>query len=276
MAASSVQSLLSSLALRPAKALGQNFLCDGNMAKVSVAMAQLRAGDRVVEIGPGLGALTEQLLAAGTEVHAVEIDGRLWTFLEKSLAPRFPGKFFLMRGDAVEFPFGDLCSSAPDAVVSNLPYAITGPWLDALLRLPLPSGITLLLQLEAIERLSAPIHSRRRCAMGVRMEAAFRIRATRKVPPQCFFPRPAVQSAIVHFRRLDSPHTFSGEALAVMRHCFQMRRKQVGTSCRAIGDEPLRALADRWLTDHGAAINPKCRPEDLTLGQWLRLEELRS
>ena len=144
-----IVAILQSLSIRPAKDLGQNFLCDGNIAKKSVAMAQLKPGDVVVEIGTGLGALTEQLLGAGAEVHGVELDGRLFEFLQNGLGKQFPKKLSLLHGDAVDNPRGDLVTDDKTTyvVVANLPYAITSIWLNEILELPLPRSMVLLTQL---------------------------------------------------------------------------------------------------------------------------------
>ncbi|MDR2668254.1 MAG: 16S rRNA (adenine(1518)-N(6)/adenine(1519)-N(6))-dimethyltransferase RsmA [Puniceicoccales bacterium] len=274
MARKDIQEILAALSVRPAKDLGQNFLCDGNVAKKSVSMAQVVPGELVVEIGPGLGALTEQLLATGAEVHAVELDGRLCEFLRNGLVKRFPGKFFLLHGDAVAFPRGDVAAEDKTtyAVVANLPYAITSPWLDAILKLPLPKSMVLLTQLESAERLLAPPRSRRRGAIGVRIGAAFRMISMHKIPPQCFHPRPKVQSALVHMQLLDEPLVFSQKPLAIMRHCFQFRRKQLATSCRAIENHGEKLLAERWL--HLGTVDPHLRPEDLELSHWRSLQQL--
>ncbi|MDR2664003.1 MAG: 16S rRNA (adenine(1518)-N(6)/adenine(1519)-N(6))-dimethyltransferase RsmA [Puniceicoccales bacterium] len=270
-----VADLLRSLAVRPSKALGQNFLVDGAVARRSVAA--VGPGDRVVEIGPGLGALTERLLETGAEVHAIELDWRLFAFLRAGLAERFPGKLFLIQGDAVKLPRADLSEGdrEPYAVVANLPYAITSPWLDALLQQPLPQSMVLLVQLEAADRILAPECSRDRGAIAVRVGSAFQCVELHQIAPSCFYPRPRVRSALLRLCRRPDPVLFSSPARRILRHCFHVRRKQLRTSVAAIGDPALRPLAERWLAElQGAGVDPLARPEDLSVDNWRRLEEI--
>ncbi|MDR0678639.1 MAG: 16S rRNA (adenine(1518)-N(6)/adenine(1519)-N(6))-dimethyltransferase RsmA [Puniceicoccales bacterium] len=273
----SVADLLQSLNIRPSKALGQNFLVDGAVARRSVALAAVGSGDRVVEVGPGLGTLTEQLLAAGAEVHAIELDWRLFAFLSANLLERFSHKFFLVQGDAVKMPRADLSEGdrKPYHVVANLPYAITTPWLDVLLQLPLPESMVLLLQREAVERILAPEHSKERGAITVRIAGAFQCARLHPVAPSCFHPRPRVRSAFLQLRRRPNPVLFSPPSCQILRHCFQMRRKQLRRSVATIGDPGLRTLAQRWLTTlNGNGVNSSIRPEDLAMEHWSTLEQL--
>jgi 16S rRNA (adenine1518-N6/adenine1519-N6)-dimethyltransferase len=275
MAAFSVSRLLQSLAIRPAKKLGQNFLCDANIARKSVNLLAIGAGDRVVEIGPGLGALTEQLLLAGAEVHAIELDRRLFDFLRVGLVKQFPGKISLLCGDAVALPRADLPTGdrGPYHVAANLPYAITSPWFDALLQLPLPKSMVLLLQREAVERLLTPEHSRRRGSIGIRAGAAFQMGPLHPVSPSCFYPQPHVESALITLRLRENPLIFPPKACAVMRHCFQRRRKQLRVAIGSIGQPDTRRLAERWLDALGAAgADSRARPEELSSAGWQLLE----
>src|SRR5687768_3824720 len=101
---SATRDLLASLGHQPKRFLGQNFLVDGNIVRKSLELAEIKAGDVVVEIGPGLGTLTTALLEAGASVWAVEKDRTLHAHLEEMLRPRFPKTFHLLEGDAVEHP----------------------------------------------------------------------------------------------------------------------------------------------------------------------------
>src|SRR5208283_5099915 len=135
------RALLDQLGHRPKRFLGQNFLVDGNIVRKSLELGQVAPGDAVVEIGPGLGTLTGALLEAGAEVWAIERDKTLCAHLAADLAPRFPKTLHLAEGDAVEIPLAGLpAEQAPGCkVVANLPYAISSPWMDAVLSGPLPS-----------------------------------------------------------------------------------------------------------------------------------------
>jgi 16S rRNA (adenine1518-N6/adenine1519-N6)-dimethyltransferase len=228
-----------------------------------------------VEVGPGLGALTGRLLRSGAEVHAVELDGRLVARLVEKFQNEFPGKFFLLHGDAVTFPRADLAASdgGDFKIVANLPYAISTPWLAAVLEGPLPVSMTLLLQRETAERLWAPERSRQRSAMGLRLASAFEPRATMPVPPRCFLPPPRVESLLVHVRRRDRPFLFSPSACAILRHCFNYRRKQLKGTLSGLPD-PLRHQAWEWFEGLcGRGTDPRARAEELPLADWQRLDD---
>ena len=148
------RALLERLGHRPRHTLGQNFLVDGNIVRKSLELARVGPGDRVVEIGPGLGTLTAALLAAGAEVWAVERDAALHRHLAASLAPEFPGRLHLIEGDAMDLPLAGL-EAGEFKIVANLPYAIATPWLDAVLEGALPQRMVLMLQREAAQRYTA-------------------------------------------------------------------------------------------------------------------------
>ena len=142
---------------RPKKKLGQNFLTDGNIVHKSIAMADLPAGIPVVEIGPGLGTLTQQLLLKKHQVCAVEIDENLFENLQKSFDSFIQNKELnLLKGDAVKKPLAQLPEGVKDfAVVANLPYAISSPWMESLLHTQrIPIRMVLMLQKEAVQRMN--------------------------------------------------------------------------------------------------------------------------
>ncbi|MFP6892543.1 MAG: rRNA adenine N-6-methyltransferase family protein, partial [Opitutales bacterium] len=135
------RALLDKLGHRPQKKLGQNFLIDGNLVRKSLEMADLPAGSTVVEIGPGLGSLTGALLDGGHKVYAVELDPALTSHLQETFAEQIEqARLNLVEADAVQTPIGKLPEETDDFhIVANLPYAISSPWLEAVLasgRLP--------------------------------------------------------------------------------------------------------------------------------------------
>ena len=127
---SGTREILARLGHTPKRFLGQNFLVDGNIVRKSLELAEISEGDTAVEIGPGLGTLTEALLEAGADVWAVERDRTLFEHLGATLAPRFPQSLHLIEGDAVELPLAGLPAARADAckIVANLPYAISTPY----------------------------------------------------------------------------------------------------------------------------------------------------
>ena len=153
---SATRDLLGQLGHFPKRALGQNFLVDGNIVLKSLELAGVRAGDTVVEVGPGLGTLTTAILETGADLWAVEFDRHLHAYLESTLLPRFPKTFHLLEGDAVDHPLAalpaDKAAGSGFKIVANLPYAISTPWMDAVFSGPLPTNLVLMLQQEAPHR----------------------------------------------------------------------------------------------------------------------------
>jgi 16S rRNA (adenine1518-N6/adenine1519-N6)-dimethyltransferase len=287
--------LLASLGHTPKRFLGQNFLVDGNIVHKSLELAQVVPGDTVVEIGPGLGTLTTALLEAGADVWAVEKDRTLHAHLTETLVPRFPNTFRLTEGDAVELPLAGWTLMEPGRprpaaltaerdegvasplseaehpalkIVANLPYAISTPWLDAVLSGPLPARLVLMLQLEAAQRYAAVPGTKQFSAISIALQSAYEIAPGHTVAAACFHPRPDVDSHLLHLVRRPAPFVFAPETKALMRACFQQRRKQLGA-----------LLRDR-LPDGGAAwfaalapagLGPRSRPEEVPAALWQRL-----
>lgn len=265
--------VLASLGHQPKRFLGQNFLVDGNIVRKSLELAGVAAGDAVVEVGPGLGTLTSALLEAGAEVWAVEKDRTLHAHLTAQLVPRFPERFHLLEGDAVEHPLAALpvARSGAFKVVANLPYAIATPWLDAVLAGPLPSHLVLMLQQEAAQRYAAQPGSKSFGAISIFLQAAYDVLPGHKVAAACFHPRPDVESHLLDLVRKPAPFVFSPASKAVIRACFQQRRKQLGALLRA--RLPERAAEWRELLRE-AGLTEQIRPEAVPVAWWIRFSAL--
>ncbi len=270
--------LLAHLGHAPKQFLGQNFLVDGNIVRKSLELAEIAAGDTVVEVGPGLGTLTTALLAAGAHVWAVEKDRALHAHLETSLAPRFPDHFHLLEGDAIEQPLAGLPAGTSVAatalpafkVVANLPYAIATPWLDAVLSGPLPARLVLMLQQEASQRYAAQSGTKSFGAISIFLQAAYLIAPGHKVAAPCFFPRPDVESHLIHLVRLRAPYTFTAPMKALIRSCFQQRRKQIGALLRARLGESRPDWPDLL---RQVNISAQARPEAISVEAWIQLAQ---
>jgi 16S rRNA (adenine1518-N6/adenine1519-N6)-dimethyltransferase len=262
--------LLAQLGHQPKRFLGQNFLVDGNIVRKSLELAEITAGDTVVEVGPGLGTLTTALLEAGVDLWAVEKDRTLHGHLETTLHARFPQTFHLLEGDAVEFPRAALPEERAAAgfkVVANLPYAIATPWLDEILSGPLPTRLVLMLQQEAAQRYSAQPGSKSFGAISIFLQAAYDNAPGHKVAAACFFPRPDVESHLLHLIRKPVPFVFSTASKAVIRSCFQQRRKQIGSLLRSRLPEAEQIRARELLAQHG--LSEQARPEDIPVSWWV-------
>ena len=265
--------LLARLGHVPKRFLGQNFLVDGNIVRKSIELARVSPGDAVVEVGPGLGTLTGALLDAGAEVWAVEMDRTLHAHLEEGLAAAHPASLHLIEGDAVELPLAGMPADRAPAskVVANLPYAISTPWMDAVLSGPLPSRMVLMLQREAADRYAASPGTRNYGAISIFLQAAYDTAPGHRVSPGCFHPRPDVDSFLLHLVRKPSPFTFSPAMKAIVRRCFQQRRKQAGAVLREIlpgKDRPWREL----LAAEGFPYT--VRAEAIPVTVWIKLASL--
>jgi len=248
------------------KALGQHFLIDPNIVRKIVAAADVRGDETVLEIGPGLGALTRPLCEAAKRVIAVEIDGRLVAHLQQTLhdCPNLD----LRHGDALEVCFDDLPERM--VVVANLPYYISSPLLFALFeQYRRWDRMVVMLQREVARRLVAAPGTRDYGILSVltryRTEAAVAFH----VSPNCFRPRPDVGSTVVTFTSRERPAAdVADEALfvRVVRAAFAHRRKTLLNSLR---DEGFTRDTVAVLRETG--IEPSRRAETLALEELTRL-----
>jgi 16S rRNA (adenine1518-N6/adenine1519-N6)-dimethyltransferase len=259
---------LQSLAHKPKKSLGQNFLIDKNILRKALDWANLKAGEDIVEIGPGLGVLTEALLDSGANVRAVECDPVLYGDLLRQLQPKWPNNLHLLQGDAVKWPRAGFTGPSYK-VVANLPYAISTPWLERILRGPLPESMTLLLQKETAQRFMAT-HGVKMGAISICLGGAFQAIHSHHVAPACFFPRPNVDSTLVHWERKPTPFIFSDRIHALIRFLFNHRRKQLRGVIQRMEIGPDREILSQWLQTLGG---PALRAEEVTQPQWQSLED---
>ena len=261
---SRVREILASLDLRPSKRLGQNFLCDGNW--IRKAVAALPPDIPLVEIGPGLGALTGEALRRGHAVHAVESDDRLCRHLRDTLAG---ADFHLSKGDAVEQPLAGFDPGGfPFALLANPPFAITSPWFDALLRAgrPLPDPLALILQKEGVERAAAAPGSKAYGPTAIRLALAYEFESSAPLPGSAFHPQPGVDSVFAIWRKRSSPRLLPPDQSVLLRALFGNRRKMLRQGLRKhLPPEDI----DRWrqvLTRNGR--DETARPEELPPELW--------
>jgi 16S rRNA (adenine1518-N6/adenine1519-N6)-dimethyltransferase len=268
-----VRATLRAAGLRARHALSQNFLADADVLDSILAEASPRPGDRVLEIGPGLGLLTGALLAAGASVTAVEIDRGLATFLRDRLAPALDdGRLTLIEGDALDLDLVHIVP-APYDVVANLPYHITSPILHALLgAAPRPTRLVLMVQREVAERIAAPPGKMSYLSVFVQYHA--RVRIAFRVPADAFEPEPAVESAVIVVEPFDvddrlSPDDEDG-LWRLVQAAFRERRKMVhNVLARQLPVDAARVEAALA----AAGIAPDRRPQTLAVGEWLVLRE---
>lgn len=256
--------------MAPHKRLGQNFLIDANIARKSLELASIQTGDRIVEIGPGLGALTRLLLEAGCDVHAIEKDKGLYGFLKETIGKDHLQRLHLRLGDALEFPLASLEHPDPGAkIVANLPYAISTPWLDAVLSQSLVSRMVLMLQAETARRFTAEPGSGNYGPISIFLNAAYDLEAQHRVSPHCFYPPPEVGSTLLSLKRKGNPVSFPADCKAGIRRIFRQRRKQISSLVSKAG---LPGYFKSWLEQLiREGLAPTARPESIPPEQWQRL-----
>jgi 16S rRNA (adenine1518-N6/adenine1519-N6)-dimethyltransferase len=269
---SQVRALLAELGIQPSSALGQNFLIDRNILDIMLDVAALKPQDCVLEIGPGLGTLTETLVDRCGRVIAVEKDRRLYEFLSDRFKEQ--KNLELICGDFLEIDDASFCRLGIDKVVANLPYSVASRILVDLARSARPpSEISATLQLEVGERLAAQPGGHDYGLLTIWVQRKYDVAVKKTISPTCFYPAPKVRSAIVHMQlKKDDVVPLKDPALfyELTKHAFQHRRKQwAGVLSRAPGRllTPL-ARAQQILAELG--MDMKARPENLSVDDWCR------
>lgn len=271
-----VKSLLRQFSLRPKKSLGQNFLVDEHALTQIVRAAQITRDDVVLEIGPGLGSLTQHLSDAARYVVAVEIDRRLIPPLRSVLAGR--SNVTLVEGDILQLDPAQLLLSAGGAVehykvVANIPYYITSAIIRHLLEAAIkPQLVVLTVQREVAQRIVALPGDMNLLAISVQFYGTPRI--VERIQASAFYPSPGVDSAVVRIDLTDQPRVPVDDVdtfFKVVKAGFSQKRKQLHNSLAAglslTHDQIAQLLSE-------AAIDPKRRAETLTLEEWARLANL--
>ncbi|MDR1145770.1 MAG: 16S rRNA (adenine(1518)-N(6)/adenine(1519)-N(6))-dimethyltransferase RsmA [Verrucomicrobiales bacterium] len=256
MTLTEIKQALADRHLRPLASLGQNFLFDQNICRQIVAALAPAAGDRVLEIGPGLGALTERLLELDLRLTALEIDKGLCAYLRDKFG-RSPN-FTLVEGDAAQtLP----TLSGPDRAIGNLPYNVATPLLVTLLQLPAPPRrCVFMLQKEMAARLAAAPRTKSYGAVSVLLQTYYRVEPLRTLRGQVFYPAPAVDSVVVALTLREDRPVFGAdrqrEFYQFVRRGFSQRRKK------------LRNLIPAFAGDQ--------RAEELTVSEWGEFFQMQS
>jgi 16S rRNA (adenine1518-N6/adenine1519-N6)-dimethyltransferase len=260
-----VRAVLAAHGIRPSKALGQNFLADPNMAAHIARLAEIDPGDQVLEVGPGIGALTRALTDAGASVVALELDRHLLPALREQVAGR---DVEIVQGDATDVEWVSVIGPGIWAMVSNLPYNVATPVVvRALETAPMIDRFLVMVQREVGERLAAAPGTKIYGAVSVKVAYYADAEVVGHVPPDVFVPRPNVESALVRLRRRPPPVAVQDPArmFELVRAGFATRRK---TLRRALAPVLGERAADVL---HAAGIDPSARAETLDLEQWARL-----
>ncbi|MGH2680599.1 MAG: 16S rRNA (adenine(1518)-N(6)/adenine(1519)-N(6))-dimethyltransferase RsmA [Actinomycetota bacterium] len=268
LGAGALRALADRHGIRPKRSLGQHFLIDPNLARAIAADAGVGPGDRVVEIGAGLGSLTRALAETGAEVLAVEVDPALIPALEESVSGH--ERIRVLHADAADPEWQDMLGESDWVLAANLPYNVaTHVVLNTLRDVPRIRRLVVMVQREVGERLVAGPGEP---AYGIpSLRVAYRATAeqVRRVPPPVFWPRPKVDSVVVRLVRRDEPSVEVAEdrLWTVVDAGFAERRKTMRNALRRLGvdggdaDDLLRA----------AGVHPSARAETLSLEAFARV-----
>ncbi|MDX9888708.1 MAG: 16S rRNA (adenine(1518)-N(6)/adenine(1519)-N(6))-dimethyltransferase RsmA [Anaerovoracaceae bacterium] len=265
--------------LRPSKSLGQNFLADQNIINGMIEKSEIKKTDLILEIGPGIGTLTEALCQSGGLVLAVEIDRKMIPILDETLKD-YPNKVIIHNDilktnihhliKDIRLPDGTLPTALK--VVANLPYYITSPILMKILEDRIPATtLTMMMQKEVANRLTAKPGTKEYGAISLAVQYYSEASKIIHVPRDVFIPRPEVDSTVVLFKiRQDPPVTVKDEALmfALIKGGFGMRRKTLLNSLVGVADMTKDQVG---LALRGAGIEEKRRGETLSLEEFAHL-----
>ena len=263
--------ILKAFNLHASKRLGQNFLIDAGVVNGIVATAEIEPGDRVLEIGPGIGTLTQALAEAGADVTAVELDKKLPAVLAETLKEY--DNVRIVPGDILKTDISALMGEEPFKVVANLPYYITTPIIMALLEQKLPiTRIVTMVQKEVAERMIAEPGGKDYGALSVAVQYYTQPEFALNVPPRCFMPAPAVESAVMDcVVRKEAPVDVKDEKtfFRVVKASFGQRRKTLSNALTGVGiskDDVKNVL-------NTAGVDGTRRGETLTLREFAALAD---
>ena len=261
--------------ISPKKSLGQNFLIDSNILDKIVAAGELSKADHVVEIGPGLGSLTQKLASLVGKLTVIEKDRQLIPVLQEVLYHY--ANISYIDGDVLKIDWNDLIETdSRIKVIANLPYYITTPIIMGFFEKNVPVDLMVfMVQREVAERMVAKPGGKDYGSLSIAVQFYSKPEIVTIVPPTVFIPRPNVDSAVIKLSRLQKPavNTLSPDLFfKVVRAAFQKRRKVLRNSLSTSGEIPLsKEKAIEALKN--AAIDPQLRGERLSLEDFARLSD---
>lgn len=265
MKTAEIQEIAARFHVRPTKALGQNFLTDDRVCERIVAAAELTPQDTVLEIGPGLGALTRYLIATGAMVIAVEKDRHVATYLQETYG-HLPN-VRIMQADALQFDLATV--PQPYVLVSNMPYSITSPLLAHTVESAThaPTRAVLMMQKEVADRIRARVPDMNLLAVSLQLRTAT-IEHVLTAPPHAFWPQPEVESTVLRFVLEPQRPANIAAILHLARVGFAQKRKQLLSTLAKSGIASKETLAQAF-TAAGLALD--VRPEVVDIAQWNQL-----
>ena len=266
------QELVKKYNFKFSKSLGQNFLIDDSVLSDIVNGADVNEEDFVIEIGPGVGTLTAQILKKAKRVTAVELDNDLIPILEQELGEN--PNFSLIHKDALKVDFNEVIGDEKSVkLVANLPYYVTTPIIVKLLKENYNfKSLTIMIQKEVAERIDAEPNCKDYGALSVLVQYYCNTSIVRRVPPSCFIPRPKVDSIVIKLERLEKPRVEVKDVnlmFEIVRAGFNMRRKTLWNATKSFGldKENLEKAFEN------AGIDPKRRAETLSIEEFAALAD---
>jgi len=272
-----VRGLLAQLGHRPNKGLGQNYLIDANILDIIADTADIQPDESVLEIGPGLGALTERIIPKAKSVTCIEKDQTMVKYLKSrfsSIAEASADKspFTLIESDAMDVDLDQLFAGGITKVAANLPYSVASRLMVDIAECEhRPELMSLTIQKEVADRLTSPPGRKHYGVLTVLTGVFYKNKMVKKISPTCFLPPPKVWSAVVKMERREVPVVRSDEYplfKKLVKSCFSQRRKQIGTILKKMGVSPV----DELLADAG--IEHSERPERIEIERWAALARL--
>lgn len=275
-----IVTILQTAGIRPRHRFGQNFMIDQNLVRIVAEAAHIAPGELVIEVGPGTGTLTEEILSRGAQVVAVEIDRDLARVLREKFAQQT--HFELIEGDALDGKHeinAELLQRIRESqargqivkLVANLPYNIASPLIIDLL-IAGTSLLTFTVQKEVADRLRAAPGSKNYGVLSIMAQILSDVEVLRTLPPQAFWPAPKIESALVRMTWKAVGMLGSNDERAIrafgqfVQALFSARRKMLRKSLAQMNVESEKPLA-------AAGIDPQSRPEDLSPEQLIRLHQ---
>lgn len=269
---SNTRELVEKYQFRFTKSLGQNFLVDQNIVRDIVRGAEVSKEDYVIEIGPGVGTLTKELLKEAASVTAIELDDKLLPILKEELKEY--ENFHLIHGDATKVQLDAVYPGKEIKLVANLPYYVTTPIITKILNDKVAfSSLTIMIQKEVAERMDAVPGTKDYGSLSVLVQYYCDTKIVRSVPPESFIPRPKVDSTVIRLTKLEKPRAHvEDEALffKIVRMVFTMRRKTLSNNLKSLGYT--REFIEEVL--EAAGIDLKARGETLSVEKFAELSNV--
>ena len=260
--------ILQTFGLKAKKRFGQNFLINEKVVQAIAQAAQIGPGDLVLEIGPGIGTLTQALAETGAQVKSVEIDQSLLPVLAKTLEGYTNVE--IIPGDVLKVDLGEITQHEPFTVAANLPYYITTPIIFALLEQQLPlKRLVVMVQKEVAERMTAGPGTKDYGPLSLALQYYSEPRLALSVPARDFMPAPKVDSMVVVCEKREQPPVDADPKLffQVVRAAFSQRRKMLSNCLKSLGvsSDQVKTLMER------AGIDGKRRGESLSMEEFGKL-----